>query len=56
MLVVVPLQPEHTYHIYNRSNNREDLFRTERDYRHFLELHARHLVPIADLPTRMRFA
>ncbi|MFC2031428.1 transposase [Chloroflexota bacterium] len=36
------------YHIYNRGNNREDIFVQERNYRHFLALYARHVQPAAD--------
>ena len=43
-----PLQPGRYYHIYNRGNNREDLFREERNYRYFLQLYARHVSPVAD--------
>ena len=48
MKTTAPLQPGHYYHIYNRGNNREDLFREERNYRYFLQLYARHVHPIAD--------
>jgi putative transposase len=48
MKSTTPLQPGHCYHIYNRGNNREDLFREERNYRYFLQLYARHVHPIAD--------
>ncbi len=47
MKTTAPLQPSHYYHIYNRGNNREDLFREERNYRYFLQLYARHVLPIA---------
>ncbi len=47
MKTLVSLQPSHYYHIYNRGNNREDLFREERNYRYFLQLYARHVFPIA---------
>jgi len=47
MKTIAPLQPGHYYHIYNRGNNREDLFREERNYRYFLQLYARHVLPIA---------
>lgn len=43
-----PLQPGHYYHIYNRGNNREDLFREERNYRYFLLLYARHVPASTD--------
>jgi REP element-mobilizing transposase RayT len=36
------------YHIYNRGNNRENLFKEERNYRYFLKLYAKHIEPIAD--------
>jgi len=48
MKTTAPLQPGHYYHIYNRGNNREDLFREERNYRYFLQLYARHVHSIAD--------
>ena len=48
MKTTVPLQPGRYYHIYNRGNNREDLFREERNYSYFLQLYARHVYPIAD--------
>ena len=44
----VPLQPGRYYHIYNRGNNRENLFLEERNYRHFLKLYARYIAPVAD--------
>jgi REP element-mobilizing transposase RayT len=48
MHVVQPLVPGHYYHIYNRGNNRENLFREVRNYRYFLELYAHHVYPVAD--------
>jgi REP element-mobilizing transposase RayT len=48
MHVVQPLVPGNYYHIYNRGNNRENLFREERNYRYFLELYAHHVYPVAD--------
>src|SRR5713101_3495855 len=45
---LIPLQPGFYYHIYNRGNNREDLFREERNYRYFLRLYAKYTQPIAD--------
>jgi len=44
----VPLQYGRYYHIFNRGNNREDIFLEERNYRHFLQLYAKHIMPIAD--------
>jgi REP element-mobilizing transposase RayT len=36
------------YHIYNRGNNRENLFKEERNYHYFMNLYARHVEPLAD--------
>jgi len=43
-----PLQPGMYYHIYNRGNNRENLFLEKRNYPYFLTLYAKHIEPIAD--------
>lgn len=43
-----PLQPGMYYHIYNRGNNRENLFLEERNYPYFLALYTKHIEPIAD--------
>ena len=43
-----PLRPGHYYHVYNRGNNRENIFREERNYRYFLDLYAAHIEPIAE--------
>jgi REP element-mobilizing transposase RayT len=43
-----PLQPGKYYHIYNRGNNRENLFHEERNYAYFLRLYAFHIEPIAE--------
>lgn len=48
MQAIVPLQPARLYHIYNRGNNREDLFLKGRDYQHFLKVYAHHISPVAD--------
>ncbi len=42
------LEPGHYYHIFNRGNNREDIFREERNYPYFLRLYANHIEPVAD--------
>jgi putative transposase len=44
----VSLQLGCYYHIYNRGNNRENLFLEERNYHHFLKLYARYIPPVAD--------
>jgi putative transposase len=43
-----PLEPDQTYHIYNRGNSGEPLFREERNYRYFLKLYAHYIEPIAE--------
>jgi hypothetical protein len=42
---ITTLHPGRYYHIFNRGNNREDLFREERNYRYFLKLYAKHVHP-----------
>lgn len=42
-----PLEYGRYYHIYNRGNNGETLFRNKRNYHYFMELYARHVSPIA---------
>lgn len=36
------------YHIYNRGNNREDIFFEERNYEHFFKLFIKYIEPVAD--------
>ena len=43
-----PLQYGYTYHIFNRGINGTNLFLCERDYKHFLDLYAKYVHPIAD--------
>lgn len=43
------LEPDHFYHIYNRGNNKEDLFFESENYLHFLNLVKKHIVPMADI-------
>jgi REP element-mobilizing transposase RayT len=43
-----PLQPSKYYHIYNRGNNRENLFIEEKNYSYFLDLWQKHVAPVAD--------
>ena len=40
------LQYDQIYHIYNRGNNREDLFRSKENYRYFLQLFGAHIAPV----------
>jgi REP element-mobilizing transposase RayT len=44
----IPLEDGKVYHLYNRGNNREDIFRDEGNYEHFLKLYARHVWPVAE--------
>lgn len=43
-----PLEHGKYYHIYNRGNNRENVFIEERNYAHFLKLYAHHIEPVAE--------
>ena len=43
-----PLISGHYYHIYNRGNNRENLFIEERNYHYFFKLYTHYIYPIAD--------
>lgn len=43
------LLPDRFYHIYNRGNNREDLFFEEKNYSYFLHLLQRHISPVAQV-------
>lgn len=43
------LEPDYFYHIYNRGNNKEDLFLELENYFHFLNLVKTHLLEIADI-------
>ena len=43
-----PMQHSQYYHIYNRGNNGEVLFREQRNYSYFLNLYARYIKPVAE--------
>jgi len=43
------LEPDCFYHIYNRGNNKENLFIEEENYFHFLKLFQIHLLDIAEI-------
>jgi len=47
----IPLQHGQFYHIYNRGNNRQNIFGKERNYRYFLRLYAKHIEPAAETYT-----
>ncbi len=57
-----PLQYGCYYHIYNRGNNRENLFVERHNYPYFLKLYAKHIQPVAEtfayclLPNHFHFA
>jgi putative transposase len=42
-------EPGVIYHVFNRGNNKENIFFEEENYRYFLELLKKHLLPIADI-------
>jgi putative transposase len=44
----IPLQYGRYYHIYNRGNNRQNIFFEDRNYRYFLKLYAEHIELVAD--------
>ena len=43
-----PLKPGVYYHVFNRGNNRETIFREEGNYFYFLKLYAKYLGPVAE--------
>jgi len=48
MQAIIPLEPGHYYHIYNRGNNRENIFVEERNYRYFMQLYQKYILPVCD--------
>ncbi len=42
------LEPGKFYHIYNRGNNKENLFKEDKNYFYFRDLWQRHLAPVTD--------
>lgn len=55
------LHPHEYYHLYNRSNNNEHIFKEEENYRFFLERYKHHLRELVDtaayclMPTHFHF-
>ena len=45
---IAPLIPEHFYHIYNRANGDDILFRNEENYHFFLQKFSVHINPVAE--------
>lgn len=44
----IRIEPERFYHIWNRGNNRENLFYTPANYEYFLRMYAEFLDPVAE--------
>ena len=42
------LQPGFMYHLYNRGNNKENLFKEEKNYQYLLNLWKKHIQPVAE--------
>ncbi len=49
MIRTISLEYEDYYHIYNRGNNSEIIFREESNYFYFLKLLKKYIVPVADV-------
>ncbi len=49
MQLVEKLEPCFFYHIYNRGNNKENIFIEEKNYCHFLNLCKKHLDGVAEV-------
>ncbi len=49
MTKTIPLEAGNYYHIYNRGNNKEQIFKQEADYRYFLNLLVKHVLPTIDI-------
>ncbi len=43
----IPLEPSCYYHIYNRGNNRENIFREEKNYSFFLKQYVKYIEQVA---------
>lgn len=44
----IKIEPEKFYHIWNRGNNRENLFYTAANYEYFLRMYAEYLDPVSE--------
>lgn len=42
-------EPGVVYHVFNRGNNKEDLFKEDRNYSYFLSLVKKYLLPVCDI-------
>lgn len=43
-----PVQPDTFYHVYNRGNNGEDIFKLNSNYPYFLQRYATYIEPVAE--------
>jgi putative transposase len=48
MNTILPLEYDTYYHIYNRGNNRENIFRDDENYPYFLKLYDEYITPVAE--------
>jgi len=44
-----PFEAAHFYHVFNRGNNKENIFKTKDNYSYFLNLVKKHLLSICDI-------
>ncbi len=44
----IRIEPEKFYHVWNRGNNRENLFYTSANYEYFIRMYAEYLDPVAE--------
>lgn len=44
----IPLEYGKYYHVFNRGNNAENLFDTEKNYWHFINLYEKYICPVAE--------
>ena len=42
-------EPGVVYHVFNRGNNKEDIFKEEKNYAYFLSLVKKYLLPVAEI-------
>ena len=42
-------EPGVVYHVFNRGNNKEDIFKEEKNYRYFLSLLQKYVMPVAEI-------
>ena len=42
-------EPGAVYHVFNRGNNKEDIFKEEKNYQYFLSLLQKHVLPVAEI-------